>query len=166
MAITVAAGSEVDVDDAVQVYVRSNLERRRDRPIPRSRIEHVTASLRAPATWFLVAHDDGAPVGMAAAMPSRTGDGAGPVIPGVCYLDLVFVVPERWGEGIGGVLLDAVLTEARARGYSSIHLWTHDDNERSHRLYRSRGFAPSGRTRRDDAGGQVSEWAREIGDSR
>jgi RimJ/RimL family protein N-acetyltransferase len=40
---------------------------------------------------------------------------------------------------------------------SRIHLWTHEDNERSHRLYRSRGFSPTGRT----AAGE-DEWAREI----
>ena len=55
-------------------------------------------------------------------------------------------VPERWGEGIGGAILDAVLAGAKRGGYSRIHLWTHDDNERSHRRYRSRGFSPTGRT--------------------
>jgi GNAT superfamily N-acetyltransferase len=76
----------------------------------------------------------------------RGKDGAGPVIPGGCFLNLIFVVPERWGEGIGGVILDAVLAEAKRRDYSRIRLWTAEDNERSHRLYRSRGFAPTGRT--------------------
>ena len=83
---------------------------------------------------------------------------AGPVIPGGCFLDSLFVVPERWGEGIGGVLLDAVLVEARRRHYSRIHLWTAEDNERAHRLYRSRSFSPTGRM----AYGE-EEWAREIG---
>jgi GNAT superfamily N-acetyltransferase len=91
---------------------------------------------------------------MSSAKALRGEDGAGPVIPGGCFLGYLFVVPERWGEGIGGALLDAVLAEARRRQYSRIHLWTHDDNVRSHRLYRSRGFSPTGRS----AAGE-GEWA-------
>ena len=94
---------------------------------------------------------------MASAEALRGDDGAGPVMPRGCFLSYLFVVPERWGEGIGGVILDAVLAEAKRRHYSRIHLWTHEDNERSHRLYRSRGFSPTGRT----AAGE-GEWAREI----
>jgi GNAT superfamily N-acetyltransferase len=96
-------------------------------------------------------------VGMASAEPLRGEDGAGPEIPGGCFVNLLFVVPERWGEGIGGAILDAVLAEAKRRRYSHIHLWTHEDNERSHRLYRGRGFAPTGRTAHGEG-----EWVREI----
>jgi GNAT superfamily N-acetyltransferase len=94
---------------------------------------------------------------MAAAEPLRGEDGAGPPIPGGCFLNLLYVLPERWGEGIGGVILDAVLAEAKRRDYSRLHLWTEEDNERSHRLYRGRGFSPTGRT--IDGKG---EWARRI----
>jgi GNAT superfamily N-acetyltransferase len=94
---------------------------------------------------------------MASAEPLRGGDGSGPAIPGGCFLSYLFVIPERWGEGIGGVILDAALAEARRRDCSRIRLWTHEDNERSHRLYRSRGFSPTGRI----AGGK-GEWGLEI----
>ena len=94
---------------------------------------------------------------MACAEALRGEDGAGPAIPGGCFLNLLYVVPERWGEGIGGVILDAVLAEAKRRDYSRIHLWTDEDNERSHHLYRSRGFSLTGQT----AAGE-GEWAREI----
>jgi GNAT superfamily N-acetyltransferase len=94
---------------------------------------------------------------MASAEALRGEDGAGPPIPGGCFLNLLFVDPERWGEGIGGALLDAVLAEAKRRDYSRIHLWTHEDNERSHRLYRSRGFSPTGQIAHGEG-----EWTREI----
>jgi len=94
---------------------------------------------------------------MASVAPLRDEGGTGPAIPGGCFLAYLYVVPERWGEGIGGALLDAVLAEAKRRYYSRIHLWTHQDNERSHRLYRSRGFLPTGRTAHGEG-----EWAREI----
>jgi RimJ/RimL family protein N-acetyltransferase len=158
VAIRIRLGDSADVDAAVSVYERSNLARRHGVwPTRASRVEHVRAHLRDPVSWFLVAHEGSALVGMASAEPQREEDGAGPVIPGGCFLNLLFVVPERWGEGIGGAILDAVLAEATQRQYKRIHLWTHEDNERSHRLYRSRGFSPTGRA----AGGE-GEWKREI----
>ena len=94
---------------------------------------------------------------MASAAPLWGDHGPGTVTPGGLFLGYLFVVPERWGEGIGGAILDAALAEAKRQHYSRIHLWTHEDNERSHRLYRSRGFSPTGRTADDEA-----EWARDI----
>lgn len=94
---------------------------------------------------------------MALVAPLRGDDGAGPPIPGGCFLNALFVVPERWGEGIGGALLDAVLTDARRRRCTRIHLWTAEDNKRSHRLYTTRGFSRTGRVSEDEA-----EWAREL----
>jgi GNAT superfamily N-acetyltransferase len=151
-------GDAADVDAAVSVYVRSNLARRQGVwPNRAARVERVRALLRDPDSWFLLANEGPVSVGMACAEPLRGKGGIGPGLPGGCFLNLLFVVPERWGEGIGGVLLDAVLAEAKRRHYSRIHLFTHGDNERSHRLYRSRGFAPTGET--EDGEG---EWSREI----
>lgn len=157
--ISVRLGGPADVDAATSIYVRSNLVRRKGRPIAADRVEEVTASLRNPACWFLVASDGPNCIAMASAMPAREDAGAGPLIPGACYLDLIYVLPERWGEGIGGKVLDAVLDEARRRGYSRVQLWTHDDNELARRLYRSRGFSRTRVTRVDSAGAPVSEWA-------
>ena len=158
MAIHVRIGDAADVDGAVSVYERSNLARRQGYwPNRAARVKRARAHLSDPAAWFLLANEGPALVGMASAEPLRGEGGAGPIISGGCFLNLLFVVPERWGEGIGGVILDAVLTEAKRRHYSQIHLWTHKDNERSDRLYRSRGFSPTGRT----ADGE-GEWAREI----
>jgi GNAT superfamily N-acetyltransferase len=158
VAILIRSGYAADVDAAVAVFERSNLARRRGVwPDRAARVERARTHLRDPGSWFLLANDGPVVVGMASAEALRGDGGAGPGIPGGCFLNLLFVVPERWGEGIGGAILDAVLAEARRRRYSRIHLWTHDDNERSHRLYSSRGFSPTGRT----AAGK-GEWAREL----
>jgi GNAT superfamily N-acetyltransferase len=158
----VRLGDAAAVDAAVSVYERSNLARRQGVwPNRAARVEQVRAHLRDPAAWFLLANEGPGLVGMASAEPLRGEDGAGRVIAGGCFLNLLFVVPERWGEGIGGVILDAVLAEATRRHYSRIHLWTHEDNERSRRLYRSRGFSPTGET----ANGE-GEWARDLTESR
>lgn len=158
MAILIRLGDAADVDAAVSVYEQSNLARRQGVwPNRAAGTERVRAHLCDPASWFLLADEGPALVGMASAQPLRGEDGAGPVIPGGCFLSYLFVVPERWGEGIGGVILDAVLVESKRRRYSRIHLWTHEDNERSHRLYRSRGFSPTGRI-----ADREGEWTREI----
>jgi [ribosomal protein S18]-alanine N-acetyltransferase len=151
-------GETIDVDAAVAVFERSNLARRHGVwPDRAARVGHVRERLRDPASWFLVASEGPTVVAMASAGSLRDEDGAGPVIPGGCFLNLLYVVPERWGRGIGGTMLDAIVAEARRTHHSRIHLLTHADNERSRRLYRSRGFSPTGRT----ADGQ-DEWAREI----
>jgi GNAT superfamily N-acetyltransferase len=158
VAILIRLGDAADVDAAVSVYERSNLARRQGAwPNRPARVEHVRAHLGDPGSWFLLANDGPALVGMASAEALRGEDGAGPVIPGGCFLNLLYVVPERWGEGIGGAILDAVLAEAKRRHCSRIHLWTDEDDERSHRLYRSRGFSPTGRT-----ADREGEWARGI----
>jgi RimJ/RimL family protein N-acetyltransferase len=155
--VRIRLGDAADVDAAASVFERSNLARRQGVwPNRATRVERVRAHLREPGAWFLVATDGPAVVGMASAEPLRDTDKDGPVIPGGWFLSYLFVVPERWGEGVGGAILDAVLAEAERRDCSRIHLWTHDDNERSHRLYRSRGFSPTGRT----AGGG-GEWVRD-----
>jgi GNAT superfamily N-acetyltransferase len=158
VAIRVRLGDTADGDAAVSVYERSNLARRqgvwRERA---ARVEEVRALLSQSGTWFLLAEEGSRVVGMAAAQPLRGDDPADPPIPGGLFVNLLFVLPERWGEGIGGAILDAVLAEAKKRDCTRIHLWTHEDNERSHRLYRGRGFSPTGRIH-DEEG----EWMREL----
>jgi GNAT superfamily N-acetyltransferase len=95
-------------------------------------------------------------IGMASVKRLRGDGGAGTGTP-AGLLSYLFVIPERWGEGIGGKMLDAALAEAKRRHYSRFHLWTHQDNERSHRLNGSRGFTPTGRAAHGE-----SEWAREM----
>jgi len=158
MAILIRTGDAADFDAAVAVFKRSNLARREGVwPHRPASVARVRECLSEPAARLWVAEEGTAVVGMASAEPMRNNDGAGAVIPGGCFLSYLYVDPDRWGEGIGGLILDAVLTDAKGRNHSQIRLWTHEDNVRSHRLYRSRGFFPTGRI----AGGE-GEWAREI----
>lgn len=124
-------------------------------------LEQVSDRLRDPASWFLLAEDNDAAVGMACAMPLRAEGGIGAVVPGGLFLGYVFIVPERWGQGIGGIVLDAVVAEAERQGYHRIELWTHEENnERAHRLYRSRGFSTTGLTMEGDLRAMMGQWAR------
>jgi GNAT superfamily N-acetyltransferase len=159
--LAVRLGGPADVDAAASVFLRSNQARRGGEPTSPERLERVMARLRDPAYWFLVTVDRGLPVAMACAGPARADDGAGALIPGVCFLGYVYVVPERWRQGIGGIILDAMVDEAGRRGFHRIELFTHEaDNERAHGLYRSRGFEPTGEVREDEQGTRIGRWAR------
>jgi GNAT superfamily N-acetyltransferase len=163
MEISVRLGGTDDVDAAVSVYERSNLVRRHgDWPSRAERLTQVTANLRDPTSWFLVGHDGAEAVAMASVLPFRTDRGAGPVVPGTSFLDLIFVLPDRWGEGIGGAMLDAVIEEAARRGSPRIFLGTHEhDNDRAHRLYVGRGFRRTGVIDQAETPAAVAEWLRD-----
>ncbi len=155
MALGIRFGEAADVDAAVCVFERSNLARRHGAwPGRAARVERVRTHLLDRASWFLVAAQGPVIVGMSSARPLHGDDSAGVRAP-AGILSYLYVVPERWGEGIGGMLLDAALAEVARRQYGRLHLWTHQDNERSQRLYLSRGFTPTGRT----AYGE-DEWVR------
>jgi GNAT superfamily N-acetyltransferase len=164
MTVSIRPGRAADIGRAVEVYVRSNLARRKGEwPNRVARTEFVSRRLADPEGWFSLAEDRDQAVGIVAVVPLLKGDGGNEPIPGGWFVSLLFVVPERWGEGIGGALLDAALEEAAGRGVTEIRLWTdEDDNERVHRLYHSRGFAPTGRTVDSDERGTAGEWARRL----
>ena len=164
MSFAVRLGGLADIEAAVEVYKSSRNASAKGRPPPEWRVEEIRANLRRDDAWFFIALDGQATVGMASAMPSREDEGSGDLIPELCYLDLIFVAPDRWGEGIGGAILDEVIADAASRGFVRIHLWTHHDSERAHALYRSRGFAQSGRERGSwtDPTVHVSEWEGSI----
>lgn len=58
----------------------------------------------------------------------------------VCYLEELYVVPDRRGEGHGRRLMEAALEIARERGASSVELGTALDDTAARGLYESLGF--------------------------
>ncbi len=87
---------------------------------------------------MLVADSPGEVVGMALVTPASSRPGE------VAVVQMVFVAPERWGEGIGGKLVEAALAEARVRGFARAQLWRRADDERVRRLYEGHGFKRTG----------------------
>ena len=51
------------------------------------------------------------------------------------FLDDLFVAPSARGQGVGGALIDAVATEARARGWTALRWITAADNATARALY-------------------------------
>jgi RimJ/RimL family protein N-acetyltransferase len=150
-----------DHEPAIRVWEAADEARRGQAPPP-----EVPDLLRERFTqtdvWLLVADDEGSVVGVTQGWPAREDDGAGPPIAGRCHLSMVFVAPQRWGEGIGGRLVDAALDHARSIGYDRVQLFTHEDNTRAQRLYASRGFVHDGVVRDDAWGDAVGRWSRAL----
>jgi ribosomal protein S18 acetylase RimI-like enzyme len=56
------------------------------------------------------------------------------------YLEELYVVPERRGEGMGRALMESALELARRRGARDMHLGTAEDDVAARALYESLGF--------------------------
>jgi [ribosomal protein S18]-alanine N-acetyltransferase len=83
------------------------------------------------STYYLVADDDGVVTGY-----------AGLLIPGGGQADVLTlgVAADRWGQGIGTALLDALLAEADRRRCTDVFLEVRVDNDRAQQLYLRNGF--------------------------
>ncbi|MGE0746296.1 MAG: N-acetyltransferase family protein [Rhodospirillales bacterium] len=89
----------------------------------------------------LVAADDGGPlVGVVHYIFHRSCWTAGDY----CYLQDLFVAPERRGAGVGRALIEAVYAAADAAGSARVYWLTHESNVAGRRLYdriaRNSGF--------------------------
>lgn len=153
-----------DCDPAVSVWRAASTARRGGRPPSPERDAQVDAQVREPDALLVVADDAGAVVGMAVGVQGLEDDGTGPPSAGLCFVSMVYVAPDRWGEGIGGRTVDALLAEARSCGYDRAQLWTRADNRRARRLYEGRGFRLAGREAADADGERIVLHERRLGD--
>jgi RimJ/RimL family protein N-acetyltransferase len=58
------------------------------------------------------------------------------------------VVQEYWGLGLGRVLIEIALSQAKAMGFEQLELGVFMDNHRARRMYEAFGFEQWGRMRR------------------
>jgi ribosomal protein S18 acetylase RimI-like enzyme len=110
--------------------------------------------------------DDGtaALIGTILGVQGLAQDGAGPPVPGLLHMSLLSVAPDRWGQHVGRLLVEAVLTRATTDGFREAQLWTHADNLRANRLYKAMAFRRSGRVRVDDWGELLVHYRRRLAD--
>jgi ribosomal protein S18 acetylase RimI-like enzyme len=158
--VVLRAGQPEDLDAAVAVWLAARAARPGGQPASPQREARIRGQMRKPDAFLVIAEDAGTVVGMALAMQGLANDGAGPPVPGLCFVGMVFVAPDRWGEGIGGRVVDALLAEAWSRGYDRAQLWTHANNERAQRLYESRGFRWTGRELDHELGDRIVQYER------
>ncbi len=151
-----------EVDAAVAVWRSSNEARPGGLPTPPEVEATVRRWMAVPDAMLLVAERGDQIVGMTLGVNGRADSGAGAAIPGLCHISLVFVAPGAWGQGIGAQLLDALLAEARRRGYDRVQLWTQETNFRAQRLYSGRQFRLTGDTEVNPAGETVMRFERPL----
>ena len=77
---------------------------------------------------------DGQPMGCGAFRAMKGGVG--------CEMKLVYVAPAARGIGLGIAMVEALMAQARAAGYSAIALDTLPSMAEAHRLYEKLGFTP------------------------
>lgn len=165
MAAIIRSGGPADVEAALSVWRAADAARRGVGPpaVPAVREERVRGSLLKSDSFLAVAEDGGQLVGMALGMPALDDDGAGPPIRDTCHVSMVFVHPERWGQGIGRLLLRHVLVEGLGRRFVRYQLWTHAANQRAQRWYEGQGFRRSGREKNDDLGERIVHYELDCG---
>lgn len=155
-------GEAADLELVIAVWRAALAARRGDRPPQAEQEGRVRSYAGKPDAFLLVAEDVGEVVGMGLGMQGLADDGAGPPVPGLCHIAMICVAPERWGEGIGGRVVDGVLEEAHSRGYEQAQLWTHANNARAQRLYEGHGFRRTGREGNDDFGEWIVHYQRAL----
>ncbi|QMU72774.1 N-acetyltransferase [Streptacidiphilus sp. P02-A3a] len=172
----VHAAGAADVEAAVAMWTLSHVVRRNGRPLPEAHVELARKRMSVPGALLLLARAEeregapvtvasgapGAVVGTILGVPGLDRDGAGPPVPGLLHISLLSVAPDRWGQRIGRTLVDQVLALASTRGYEQAQLWTHADNLRANRLYKSMGFRRSGRVKIDDWGELLVHYRRAV----
>jgi ribosomal protein S18 acetylase RimI-like enzyme len=129
-----------------------------------SRVARVREKLADSSACLLVGCDATGVIAMALVEPGREHDGAGVIRPGAGHISMVFVVPARWGLGIGAELLDALHREMCERDWKVASLWTRSSNERSQRLYEGRGYRLTGDVKQLPSGDEILRYELQLGD--
>ena len=106
-------------------------------------IELLRGLLAEETTWCLLAEREGRVVGQVTFLPAATA--TLPVDePGLAHLRNLFVDRSLWGSGLARELHDAVVAEARERGFTAMRLFTPARYGRARRFYEREGWAPAG----------------------
>ena len=97
--------------------------------------------LSRPDEWIFVAVDQESLVGFCSLAPARDGEEDPKV---VAEIVAIYVDPEKWGQGFGKALSEAVLQRARKGGFQELILWVLRENHRARDFYDRLGFHVDG----------------------
>jgi ribosomal protein S18 acetylase RimI-like enzyme len=86
-----------------------------------------------PGGCLMLAEDDGNRAGCVA-LRCLEGD--------ICEMKRLYVIPDFRGRGVGKILAQAVINEARAKGYTKMRLDTIESMHAARALYTVLGFYP------------------------
>jgi GNAT superfamily N-acetyltransferase len=82
--------------------------------------------------------------------------------PEVGELGGLYVDPDRWGQGTGGMLLTEAEHRLTLTGYQRAILWTLAENASTRRFYENRGWHFDGATDTHPSGAEVVRYAKEL----
>lgn len=100
-----------------------------------------------PGAVTLVAEEAGEMAGFAGGGPPRDAD----LDPArTVELYAIYLAPERWGSGIGSLLMEALLERLAAGGPEEVVLWVLEDNARARRFYERAGWRADGAVKTDE----------------
>jgi GNAT superfamily N-acetyltransferase len=134
-------------------------------PDANAELEGLRDFLANDEVWCLVAEEDGAPAGHVAIMPARLHP-LGSDDAGLAQFWQLFVRPRWWGTGLATELHSEAVREARARGFTSMRLFTPAAQARARRFYEREGWTAAGEpTEGPDVGMPVVEYRRPISSS-
>ncbi len=116
-----------------------------------------TAFVNLPpeARWW-VAEQDGRVVGFAITGPSRDADMS--TLTG--EVELIYLLPEAAGKGVGRALFAHAVADLRERGYQQAMLWVLESNARARRFYEAAGWRADGASKREEWPGVVLQEVR------
>jgi len=104
-----------------------------------------------PLTSTLALRDAaGAVIGFVTVSGSRDPD-ADPQVMG--EVKAIYVLPERWGEGGGRLLMEAGLRKLADAGFHAATLWVLEANRQARRFYEAGGWRPDGAAKTDEIRG-------------
>ena len=174
-AVAVREASSADIDAAVALWTMSHVVRRNGRPLPEGHIASAHQRMAEPGAMLLLAQDlaqgdresaeEGQQpglIGTIIGVQGRDKDGAGSPIPGLLHISLLSVAPDRWGQHVGRLLVEEMISRSSELSFEQAQLWTHADNLRANRLYKAMGFRRSGRVRVDDWGELLVHYRRAL----
>ncbi|MEH1125679.1 GNAT family N-acetyltransferase [Micromonospora sp. CPCC 206061] len=170
--LTTRIANMADVAVVVRLWTAANIARQAALGLPLGAVagagsaeaeQQVRRRLAGPASFAVLAEDDGELVALALVLQALAQDGAsGDPLPGLAHVSMVAVHPDRWGQGLGALVVGQAQLKARERGFSQAQLWTHATNGRAQRLYERLGWTASGRTKIDDHGERILHYVREL----
>lgn len=170
--LSTRAGGVADAVAVAGLWTAANVARHAEIGLPLGPVagggsaeaeQQVRRRLAEPAGFAVLAEEDGELVAMVLVLQALGHDGASPdPLPGLAHVSMVAVRPDRWGQGLGALILDVARHDARERGFTRAQLWTHETNRRAQRLYERLGWVASGRTKIDDHGEPIRHYVRDL----
>jgi ribosomal protein S18 acetylase RimI-like enzyme len=132
--VAVRRGELTDADAIARLLHDFNTEYGDFTPGPRALTDRIRLLLDAGEITVLLGGEPPAGLALLRFRPSLWKESLD------CYLEELYVVPERRGRGLGRALMEAAIELARDRGAVDMHLGTSDDDVAARALYESLGF--------------------------